>query len=207
MPDLFAGQPLVVVGKYRGHGPATVEDHRASSAPSRTRAPSPVSLASQPGDAVLRHVVGAPPHRHAHRRDRRRRAVDQQAQIVDLALKFKLITAYTSFVAVEKQLKRRHAHAAGADAGAERAARGRLVQGHLRRGGRAGERRRHARAREAGRSGDSRAGAGRLARARDAAVVEAPGARGVGRADGRARRALPRAGRLARRLVDGDGHD
>src|SRR5207302_2474655 len=52
MPDLFAGQPLVVVGKYRGHGPASVEITGKLGSKSYART-LPVSLASQPGDAVL----------------------------------------------------------------------------------------------------------------------------------------------------------
>ncbi|HXU70788.1 MAG TPA: VIT and VWA domain-containing protein [Polyangia bacterium] len=104
LPDLFAGQPLVVVGKYRGHGPATVEvTGRLGNKPyARTI---PIALASQPGDAVLGTLWARRRIETLTDATENGAAVDQQAQIIDLALKFKLITAYTSFVAVEKQLK------------------------------------------------------------------------------------------------------
>jgi Ca-activated chloride channel family protein len=104
MPDLFAGQPLVVVGKYRGHGPATVEVTGKLGNKSYART-LPVSLASQPGDAVLGTLWARRRIETLTDATENGAGADQQAQIVDLALKFKLITAYTSFVAVEKQLK------------------------------------------------------------------------------------------------------
>ena len=104
MPDLFAGQPLVVVGKYRGHGPATVEvtGMLGNKPYARTI---PIALASQPGDAVLGTLWARRRIETLTDATESGAPADQQAQIVDLALKFKLITAYTSFVAVEKQLK------------------------------------------------------------------------------------------------------
>ena len=104
LPDLFAGQPLVVIGKYRGHGPASVEvTGKLGDQPyARTL---PIALATQPGDAVLGTLWAR--RRIETLTDATENGADanQQAQIVDLALRFKLITAYTSFVAVEKQLK------------------------------------------------------------------------------------------------------
>ncbi|HWE31744.1 MAG TPA: trypsin, partial [Polyangia bacterium] len=106
MPDLFAGQPLVVVGKYRGHGSShgTVEiSGKLGNEPyARTL---PVSLAPQPGDAVLGTLWARRRIETLTDATDNGAGVDQQAQIVELALKFKLITAYTSFVAVEKELK------------------------------------------------------------------------------------------------------
>jgi Ca-activated chloride channel family protein len=104
MPDLFAGQPLVVVGKYRGHGPASVEITGKLGSKSYART-IPVSLAPQAGDAVLGTLWARRRIDTLGDANENGAAVDQQNQIVELALKFKLITAYTSFVAVEKQLK------------------------------------------------------------------------------------------------------
>jgi Ca-activated chloride channel homolog len=104
MPDLFAGQPLVVVGKYRGHGPASVEiSGKLGTKPYRRTIP--VTLASQPGDAVLGTLWARRRIETLTDATENGAGADQKTQIVDLALKFKLITAYTSFVAVEKQLK------------------------------------------------------------------------------------------------------
>jgi Ca-activated chloride channel family protein len=104
LPDLFAGQPLVVVGKYRGHGPASVEVTGKLGTRSYART-IPLSLATQPGDAVLGTLWARRRIETLTDATESGAGADQQAQIVDLALKFKLITAYTSFVAVEKQLK------------------------------------------------------------------------------------------------------
>ena len=104
LPDLFAGQPLVVVGKYRGHGPATVEiTGKLGSQPyARTL---PVSLAAQPGDAVLGTLWARRRIETLTDATENGAGAADEAQIVKLALEFKLITAYTSFVAVEKTLK------------------------------------------------------------------------------------------------------
>ncbi len=105
LPDLFAGQPLVVVGKYQGHGPATVEVSGMLGSKPYVRT-IPIALASQAGDAVLGTLW-------ARRRietltdatENGSSIVTNDAEIVALALKFKLITKLTSFVAVEKELK------------------------------------------------------------------------------------------------------
>jgi Ca-activated chloride channel homolog len=105
LPDLFAGQPLVVVGKYRGHGPATVELSGKLGAKPYLRT-IPVSLAQQPGDAVLGTLWARRRIENLSDASEYRGPSDAtRDQIVKLALQFKLITQYTSFVAVEKQLK------------------------------------------------------------------------------------------------------
>ncbi|HEX6839236.1 MAG TPA: VIT domain-containing protein, partial [Polyangia bacterium] len=104
LPDLFAGQPLVVVGKYRGRGPASVEVSGMLGEKPYVRT-IPVSLSQQPGDAVLGTLWARRRIETLTDATESGAAADQQAQIVDLALKFKLVTAYTSFVAVEKELK------------------------------------------------------------------------------------------------------
>jgi Ca-activated chloride channel family protein len=107
LPDLFAGEPLVVVGKA---GAITREAR--------------LILTGRLGDQPFRRVVTLPaPGPHAARDlpvlgtlwARRRVAelsdyrpggasADEQAEIVALALKWKLVTQFTSFVAVERTL-------------------------------------------------------------------------------------------------------
>jgi len=105
LPDLFAGQPLVVVGRAGPTAPAqAVLDGRLGSRPWRRRlAVEPAPAA--PEVAVLgtlwarRRIDGlenVPP-----------RGADPRAaveEVVSLALRFKLVTHYTSFVAVEREL-------------------------------------------------------------------------------------------------------
>jgi Ca-activated chloride channel family protein len=105
LPDLFAGQPLVVVGRAGPAAPThALLDGRLGSRPWRRRlAVEPTPAA--PGVEVLgtlwarRRIDGlenAPPH-----------GADPRAaveEVVSLALRFKLVTHYTSFVAVEREL-------------------------------------------------------------------------------------------------------
>lgn len=105
LPDLFAGQPLVVVGKYKGSGPASVQlTGKLGTKPfARTLM---VALDDKQRDPVLGTLWAR--RRVAELSDFNPyggATSDQQTEIVSLAMKFKLITAYTSFVAVEKQLK------------------------------------------------------------------------------------------------------
>jgi Ca-activated chloride channel family protein len=109
LPDLFAGQPLVVVGRVRGGAPAKVVLRgRLGEAPWEARlpvtaaSPSPAAGAEQP-------VVGT---LWARRRidevlSERPTAPSPQAveEVIGHALRFKLVTRYTSFVAVERELR------------------------------------------------------------------------------------------------------
>ena len=113
------------------------------------------------GDAArrraARHLVGAAAHRDAHRRHRERRrrrstGADRRAGAeVQADHRLHLVRRR------REAAQGRHPRAARRDPGAERAARGRLVQGHLRRAGRAGQRGGDAGAGQAGRSRDPRA--------------------------------------------------
>src|SRR5258706_10971331 len=106
LPDLFAGQPLVVVGKAKGRprpGARVTVTGRLGTAPfSRTI---PIAAVAQRGstlgtiwarrrieDLMNRRPYAGPTH-------------DEQEEIIALALQRKLITQYTSFVAVERELK------------------------------------------------------------------------------------------------------
>ncbi|MCU1282057.1 MAG: Vault protein inter-alpha-trypsin domain protein, partial [bacterium] len=103
LPDLFAGQPLVVIGKYSGKGPATVElTGRLGTRPYARTLP---VVAAGDRDPVLGTLWAR--RRIAELDDLNERGADdkQKEEVIALALKWKLITQHTSFVAVEKQLK------------------------------------------------------------------------------------------------------
>jgi Ca-activated chloride channel family protein len=105
LPDLFAGQPLVVVGKYiRGKGPAKVALSGMLGVKPYAHT-LPVSLGDSERDPVLGTLWARRRIDELSDGNERGASSDAQGEIVGLALKFKLITAYTSFVAVEKQLK------------------------------------------------------------------------------------------------------
>ena len=112
LPDLFAGQPLVVVGRYQPTGGAAAVEltGRLGQKPfSRTL---PLALdGSAARDALLgtlwarRRIEELTDAGDGARDGAGGGRGDAEGEIVALAMKFKLITAYTSFVAVEMQLK------------------------------------------------------------------------------------------------------
>ncbi|HZY04620.1 MAG TPA: VIT and VWA domain-containing protein [Anaeromyxobacteraceae bacterium] len=107
LPDLFAGQPLVVVGRSGPRPPrAVLLSGKLGGAPWERR----LAVVTRSGaSAPEAPVVGT---LWARRRidglaDATPRGVDPRAaveQVVQLGLRFKLVTAWTSFVAVEREL-------------------------------------------------------------------------------------------------------
>ncbi|MBL8956833.1 MAG: VWA domain-containing protein [Myxococcaceae bacterium] len=103
LPDLMAGQPLVVVGKAVGGKSGKVRiTGRYAGAPWSKEIPIELSQAKDEAPVLgtlwarrkIDSLTFAEPSVDA----------DRQAAITELGLKFKLITAYTSFVAVEREL-------------------------------------------------------------------------------------------------------
>jgi len=107
LPDLFAGQPLEVAGRLRGGAPAAIRlTGRLGEAPWSTRlavAPAPAAdPTAQPVagtlwarrriDELLAASPSAPP-------------AEAVEEVVRHALRFALVTPYTSFVAVERELR------------------------------------------------------------------------------------------------------
>lgn len=109
LPDLFAGQPLVIAGRLPGGAPAAVvlrgrlgERPWAARVALAPRAPPDPTGAEQPvagtlwarrriEDLLSRRPTAPPP--------------DAVEEIVGHALRFKLVTPYTSFVAVVRELR------------------------------------------------------------------------------------------------------
>ncbi|MGI5860870.1 MAG: VIT and vWA domain-containing protein [Myxococcales bacterium] len=104
LPDLFAGQPLVVVARYYGGGSGAITlDGKLGLAPFQQRIPLEVQ---QKG--AERPVIGTLWARRkiddlSFRNPYGPRGQDVE-EITRLGLQFKLVTAYTSFVAVEREL-------------------------------------------------------------------------------------------------------
>ena len=107
LPDLFAGQPLVVVGRSGPKPPrAILLSGKLGGAPWERRIQVVTRSAASAPEAP---VVGT---LWARRRidgltDATPRGVDPRAaveEVVQLGMRFKLVTAYTSFVAVEREL-------------------------------------------------------------------------------------------------------
>ncbi len=103
LPDLWAGQPVFVLGRYRGHGETTVELHG--------------SVEGQPASFRKQVEIPASESRHGSLTSAwaRRKIADLEAQrivygaqelvddITSLALRHRLMSAYTSVVAVDAE--------------------------------------------------------------------------------------------------------
>jgi Ca-activated chloride channel homolog len=103
LPDLFAGQPLVVVGKLSGgakSGKAVLTGRFAGAKWSREI---PIELSTREGEPVLGTLWA---RRKIDSLTWAQPSVDSDTReaITALGLRFKLITDYTSFVAVEREL-------------------------------------------------------------------------------------------------------
>jgi Ca-activated chloride channel family protein len=105
LPDLFAQRPLVVFGKWRGEarGSLLVEG-RGAAGPYRVEVPIKPEMASASNRALgylwARHKVASLTDQETLEGD-----YDYSQAILDLGLKYSLLTPYTSFIAVDEQLR------------------------------------------------------------------------------------------------------
>lgn len=105
LPDLFANRPLVLFGKWKGEprGELRIDAHGADGQ-FQTRLPISSDNLTDNSDALA----------HLWARQRVASLMDQEAldggfefssQILDLGLKYQLLTPYTSFIAVDQQVR------------------------------------------------------------------------------------------------------
>lgn len=105
LPDLFAQRPLVVFGKWRGEarGKLFVEGHGAAG-PYRVELPIKPEMARESNQALgylwARHKVASLTDQEALEG-----GYNHSQAILDLGLKYNLLTAYTSFIAVDEQVR------------------------------------------------------------------------------------------------------
>jgi Ca-activated chloride channel family protein len=104
LPDLFAGQPLVIVGRYLGGGVGSVVlEGRLGSQAYKKKIPLEV-VGDRDGAPVMGTLWARRRIDDLTFRKQTGPGLEEVDEIVKLALKFKLVTQYTSFVAVEKEL-------------------------------------------------------------------------------------------------------
>ncbi|MFJ3260755.1 VIT domain-containing protein [Pseudomonas sp. NPDC086581] len=105
LPDLFANRPLVLFGKWKGvpRGELRLDAH-AADGPFQVRLPISAGNLADNSEALA----------HLWARKRLASLMDQEAldggfefssQILDLGLKYQLLTPYTSFIAVDQQVR------------------------------------------------------------------------------------------------------
>jgi Ca-activated chloride channel family protein len=101
LPDLRAERPLVVFGKYRGDGAGTVTVRARGADAPFARTLSAAEFAPDRGLRALRYLWAR--HRIAGLRDLESfGGPSQRRAIVDLGLRYHLMTEHTSFVAVDR---------------------------------------------------------------------------------------------------------
>ncbi|MDP2748100.1 VIT and VWA domain-containing protein [Pseudomonas sp.] len=105
LPDLFAQRPLVVFGKWRGEARGSLQvEGRGAAGPYRVEVPIRPEIASASNQALgylwARHKVASLTDQETLEGD----YAHSQA-ILDLGLKYNLLTAYTSFIAVDEQVR------------------------------------------------------------------------------------------------------
>ncbi|MFR0688971.1 VIT domain-containing protein [Enterobacterales bacterium AE_CKDN230030158-1A_HGKHYDSX7] len=105
LPDLFANRPLVLFGKWKGEPRGELRlDAHAADGPFQVRLPISAGNLTDNSGALA----------HLWARQRLATLMDQEAldggfefssQILDLGLKYQLLTPYTSFIAVDQQVR------------------------------------------------------------------------------------------------------
>jgi len=105
LPDLFANRPLVLFGKWKGEPRGELRlDAHAADGPFQVRLPISAGNFTDNGGALA----------HLWARQRLASLMDQEAldggfefssQILDLGLRYQLLTPYTSFIAVDQQVR------------------------------------------------------------------------------------------------------
>ena len=101
VPDLFADKPIVVYGKYRGRADGRVRVTGSNGA-GRFDQSMPVAQANVSGDnAALRYLWARQKIRVLSDYNHFSGQPETRKQIVDLGLKYNLLTEFTSFVAVD----------------------------------------------------------------------------------------------------------
>jgi Ca-activated chloride channel family protein len=118
IPDLFANRPLVIFGKWRGKASGTIRVTGLSGGGPYEKVFDVAAVAPSAGNQALRYLWAR--SRVARLGDDRLdfRGDDGEATrqaITALGLKYELLTAYTSFVAVHEKVRNKEGSAEGVD--------------------------------------------------------------------------------------------
>ncbi|MFT7624938.1 MAG: Ca-activated chloride channel family protein, partial [Myxococcota bacterium] len=105
IPDLFAERPIVVFGKYRGSARGKVVVSGTNGQGRWSKTIDVASAKEDRGNEALRYLWAR--HRIANLADlnRMRHNDKRKEQVTELGLKYHLMTAYTSFIAVDPRVR------------------------------------------------------------------------------------------------------
>ncbi len=105
VPDLFASRPVVVFGKYRGQATGAIKVSGLTGRGAYAKTLQVGDYTPDQGNTALRYLWAR--HKIAALADLNRLRKDDRrvAQVTALGLKYNLMTAYTSFVAVDQRVR------------------------------------------------------------------------------------------------------
>lgn len=106
VPDLFAERPVVVFGKWRGKAQGTITLTGTGGGGKVTKSIDLAGIKPAPEHAALRYLWARSAIGRLSDYNRLAANDDRTGKIADLGLKYSLLTAYTSFVAVDSEVRR-----------------------------------------------------------------------------------------------------
>ncbi len=103
-PDVFAERPIIVYGKYRGkaNGKITISGISGDKPYSKTFQ---LSEANAQNTQAIRYLWARNKIRNIHDFNRLYPSQDQVKMVTDLGLKYNLLTEYTSFIAIDNEVR------------------------------------------------------------------------------------------------------
>jgi len=105
IPDLFAQRPLIVFGKWRGDRTGTITVSGVNGAGPYAQSFQVDKVEPQPANEGLRHLWARERIARISDYNTRQNDPEQRAEIVNLGLTYNLLTAHTSFVAVDEVVR------------------------------------------------------------------------------------------------------
>jgi Ca-activated chloride channel family protein len=105
IPDVMADRPVIIFGKYRGHPKGTIEIRGISGDHNFVRKINLADIASTQVNAALHYLWARYRISLLSDYNRLRPSDDRIQEVTRLGLHYNLLTAYTSFVAVDSQVR------------------------------------------------------------------------------------------------------
>jgi Ca-activated chloride channel family protein len=105
IPDVMADRPVIIFGKYRGHPKGTIEIRGISGDHNFVRKINPADTTSTQANAALHYLWARYRISLLSDYNRLRPNDDRIQEVIRLGLHYNLLTAYTSFVAVDSQVR------------------------------------------------------------------------------------------------------
>ncbi len=102
VPDLFAERPLIVYGKWRGQPKGNISINGYSGNADYSKKIDVSSVQSNPANQALRYLWARQRIAELGDYEKLRPNSEQKAEITSLGLTYNLLTAYTSFIAIDE---------------------------------------------------------------------------------------------------------